>query len=72
MHIDIPKRMETLLLDVAHKLAQNPETIILSALQDYLEDQHDYHVGVNAYSEYLKNGRKTISLEDLKKELELD
>jgi predicted DNA-binding protein len=43
----------------------------LKALEEYLEDQHDYHVAVDAYNEYIQNGRKGTSLEDVKKELGL-
>lgn len=71
MQIHIPKDMEALLLDVSKKLAQEPQTILLAAIQEYLEDQYDYHVGVNAYNEYLQNGRQTTSLEDVKKEFGL-
>lgn len=72
MQIDIPKELEELLLDVSKKLDKEPSGVVLSALQDYLEDQHDYHVGLEAYKEYVASGRKGTSLEDLRKELGLE
>jgi hypothetical protein len=69
MHIDIPHDFEPLLLDVAKKLAQKPCDVILCAIQRYLEDQLDYHVGIQGYQRYLACGRQGTSLEDIKKEL---
>ncbi len=71
MQIDIPKDLEKLLLDVSKKFSLDPSSMALKALEEYLEDQHDYHVAVNAYNEYIQNGRKGTSLEDVKKELGL-
>jgi RHH-type rel operon transcriptional repressor/antitoxin RelB len=71
MQIEIPKDLEKLLLDVSKKLSQEPSSLVLGALQSYLEDQYDYHVGINAYNDYIQNGRKSTSLEDVKKELGL-
>ena len=69
MRVDIPKDMEDYLLGISKKLDKDPKSIALQAIQDYLEDQHDYHTAVDAYHAYLKNGRKSISLEELEKDL---
>lgn len=71
MQIDIPKDLEDLLTAVSKKFSLDPASMALKALEEYLEDQHDYHVAVNAYNEYIQNGRKSTSLEDVKKELGL-
>jgi predicted DNA-binding protein len=72
MRIDIPKDIEPLLRDISQKLAQKPHDIVLAALQQYLEDQHDYHLGIQGYQNYLASGRRGTSLEDVKRELHLD
>ncbi len=71
MQIEIPKDLEKLLVDVSKKFSLDPSSMALKALEEYLEDQHDYHVAVNAYNEYIQNGRKGTSLSDVKKELGL-
>ena len=72
MNIEIPEDMAALLRDVSKKMDASPEYLVVSALQEYLEDHHDYHVGIEAYHAYLQSGRQSISLDDLKKDLKLD
>lgn len=72
MQIEIPKELEGLLLDVAKKLALEPNSVVLNALQQYLEDQHDYHVGIQGYQRYLASGRKGTTIDELRKELGLE
>ncbi|MBP9828456.1 MAG: hypothetical protein KBD04_00270 [Proteobacteria bacterium] len=72
MQIDIPKDLEKFLLEVSKKLSIEPSNLVLSALEEYLEDQHDYYIGIQGYQRYLASGRKATSLEDMRKELELE
>ena len=71
MQLDIPKDLEKLLTEISKKFSLDPSDMALKALEEYLEDQHDYHTAVDAYNEYIQNGRKGTSLLDVKKELEL-
>lgn len=71
MKIEIPEDMESLLIEVSKKFSLDPNAMALKALEEYLEDQYDYQVGIESYSDYVKNGRKSISLDSLKKELKL-
>lgn len=71
MQLDIPKDLEKLLTEISKKFSLDPSDMALKALEEYLEDQHDYHVAVDAYNEYIQNGRKGTPLEDVKKELDL-
>lgn len=69
MHI--PKDLEKLLTEISKKFSLYPSDMALKALEEYLEDQHDYHTAVDAYNEYIQNRRKATSPEDVEKELEL-
>lgn len=71
MKVEISKELENLLVHVSKKYSLDPQSMALKALTEYLEDQYDYHVGIAAYNDYIQNGRKSTSLEDLKKELGL-
>ena len=42
------------------------------ALFEKIEDEYDAVVGDRAYEKYLKNGKKTYTMEEMLKELELD
>ncbi len=42
------------------------------ALFEKIEDEYDAVVGDRAYEEHLKNGKKTYTMEEMLKELELD
>ena len=42
------------------------------ALFEKIEDEYDAVVGDRVYEEYLKNGKKTYTMEEMHKELELD
>lgn len=72
MQVEIPKELEVLLLDVAKKLAQDPSSVVLNALQEYLEDFYDYHAGIQGYQRYLESGRKGTTIDELRKELGLE
>ena len=71
MRLEISKDLENLLVHVSKKYSLDPQSMALKALTEYLEDQYDYHVGMASYNDYIQNGRKSISLEDLKKDLGL-
>ena len=71
MQIEIPKDLEKLIIKVSKKLSIDPSNLILNALEDYLEDQYDYYIGIQGYQRYLASGKKATSLDDLREELEL-
>ena len=72
MQIEVPKDLEKFLLDVSKKLSIDPSNLVLSALEEYLEDQYDYFLGVQGYQRYLASGCKATSLEDVRKELGIE
>jgi|688.fasta_scaffold27821_5 predicted DNA-binding protein len=72
MQIDIPKELEKVLVKISKKLGQEPSNVALSALQDYLEDQEDYHAGVEGWKSYIASGCKGTSLEEMRKKLGLE
>lgn len=45
---------------------------VREALERYLEDIEDYYLALEAHEEYVRSGRKAISLEDLAKDLKID
>lgn len=72
MNIEINKEIEKDFLKTATKENKKPESILEKLLVDYIENVEDYNAAVIGYAEYIKSGRKSTSLEDLKKELDLE
>lgn len=71
MKIEIPEDMENLLVEISKKFSLDPSAMALKALEEYLEDKYDYQIGVESYNEYVRNGKKSISLDSLKKQLKI-
>ena len=63
--IDIGKRLEVL----AEKVGRSKSYLIRQAVIDALEDLEDAYIGEQAYLEYVRSGKKSISHEELGKEL---
>ena len=60
------------LLDEESKYQERSKSFIIKkAVKNYLEDLHDYRIAEEGYKQYLVQGKKGYSLEQIKKDLEI-
>lgn len=62
---DLEKRLDTLV----EKTHRTKSYYIRRALEDFLEDREDYLLAASRWEEFVKSGKKGISLEEVKKRL---
>jgi RHH-type rel operon transcriptional repressor/antitoxin RelB len=65
--VKIPKDLDKILALVAKKEDRSKSAVIRRALQEYLEDQEDLQIGLEALAKYKANPEATITLEELMK-----
>jgi RHH-type transcriptional regulator, rel operon repressor / antitoxin RelB len=70
--VRLPDHLEQRLNMLAEQTHRSKSFYIREALEQYLEDKEDYLLAVAALEEFEKSGKKTISLEELSKQLKLD
>jgi predicted DNA-binding protein len=70
IELKIDPHMERRLAYVARERGETPDQVALKALEAYLEDAEDYARAVAASAE--RDPSKSISLEEMKRELGLD
>lgn len=68
----LPEVIENRLNYLAHETKRSKSFYIREAIQEYLEEHEDYLLASASYEEYLKSGKKGISLDELKKKYQLD
>jgi RHH-type rel operon transcriptional repressor/antitoxin RelB len=68
----LPEQIEQRLNHLAHETRRSKSFYIREAIQEYLEEHEDYLLAAASYEDYLKSGKKGISLEELKKKYRLD
>jgi RHH-type rel operon transcriptional repressor/antitoxin RelB len=67
----LPTEMEKRLSTLAKETHRTKSYYVKRALEEFLDDQEDYLLGVASYEDYLKSGKKSISLEELEQKLGL-
>ena len=63
---DIEKELLDKIDEEAKKLDRSRASIIRLALKELLEDLQDYNLAEEGYKRYLKDGKKGVSIEELK------
>ncbi|EHM12999.1 putative DNA-binding protein with an HTH domain [Jonquetella anthropi DSM 22815] len=65
-------QMQARLRAVAEKSGHTEQWHVEQALNQYLEDLEDAAIGDEAYQEYLRSGKKSYSMEEVRKACGLD
>ena len=65
--IKIPTKLNALLTKMSKEEDRSKSSMVRIALQEYLEDLYDTKIGEEAYERWIKEGKKTVSFEDIKK-----
>lgn len=68
----LPEELDNRLNHLVHQTKRSKSFYIREAIQEYLEGHEDYLLASASYEDYLKSGKKGISLNDLKKKYRLD
>lgn len=71
LNIELSSEKEQAFLNIAKERNTSKEEIIQALIMEFLEDLEDAKIGEVAYKEYLVNGKKSISADELFKELGL-
>lgn len=71
LNIELSSEKEQAFLNIAKERNTSKEKIIQALIMEFLEDLEDAKIGEEAYKEYLANGKKSISADELFKELDL-
>lgn len=70
--IKIPTELNNLLTRFSKEEDRSKSSLVRIALQEYLEDLYDAKIGEEAYNRWLKNGKKSISFEEILMEDKID
>jgi RHH-type rel operon transcriptional repressor/antitoxin RelB len=68
----LPEELDTRLNHLAHETKRSKSFYIREAIQEYLQEHEDYLLATASYEEYLKSGKKGISLDEIKKKYHLN
>ncbi|ELZ6693822.1 hypothetical protein UXW71_000455 [Campylobacter jejuni] len=71
LNIELSSEKEQAFLNIAKERNTSKEEIIQALIMEFLEDLEDAKIGEVAYKEYLASGKKSISADQLFKELGL-
>ncbi|EAI4574996.1 hypothetical protein FDN68_07370 [Campylobacter jejuni] len=71
LNIKLSSEKEQAFLNIAKERNTSKEEIIQALIMEFLEDLEDAKIGEVAYKEYLASGKKSISADELFKELGL-
>ncbi|EFQ2111363.1 hypothetical protein LH227_000536 [Campylobacter jejuni] len=71
LNIELSSEKEQAFLNIAKERNTSKEEIIQALIMEFLEDLEDAKIGEVAYKEYLVSGKKSISADELFKELGL-
>lgn len=67
--IRISKEMEASLNKLVELSKRDKSSLIKEALQEYLEDRHDYYLILDRLEQQRRQKKKTYSLDEIKKDL---
>lgn len=68
----LPEGLENRLNRLAHETRRPKSFYLREALEEYLEEHEDALLAMASYEEYVKNGKKGITLEEMKKKYRLN
>jgi RHH-type rel operon transcriptional repressor/antitoxin RelB len=68
----LPVELNSRLNHLVHETKRPQSFYIREAIQEYLEEHEAYLLASASYEEYLKSGKKGISLDELRKKYHLD
>ncbi|EAK3632966.1 hypothetical protein BHV06_00945 [Campylobacter jejuni] len=71
LNIELSSEKEQAFLNIAKERNTSKEEIIQALIMEFLEDLEDAKIGEVAYKDYLASGKKSISADELFKELGL-
>ncbi|HDZ5006174.1 TPA: hypothetical protein RTG46_001379 [Campylobacter jejuni] len=71
LNIELSSEKEQAFLNIAEERNTSKEKITEALIMEFLEDLEDAKIGEEAYKEYLESGKKSISADELFKELDL-
>ncbi|AXP09286.1 DUF6290 family protein [Campylobacter hepaticus] len=71
LNIELSREKEQAFLDIAKARNTSKEKIAQALIIEFLEDLQDAKIGEQAYKEYLANEKKSISADNLFKQLNL-
>jgi len=70
--LEIPSETAALFSKLAKEENTDKATLMRKALSEYLEDYLDARAAEEAYAEWVADGRKSYSLEEIKQELNIE
>lgn len=68
----LPGELDKRLSHLSHETKRSKSFYIREAIQEYLAEHEDYLLASASYEDYLKSGKKGISLDALKKKYHLN
>ena len=71
MTLRLPDAMDQRLSQLAKETHRSKSYYVKLAIAEFLEDRADYLSALSSYEDYLKTGKKSISLDELEKKLGL-
>ncbi|MBK1999967.1 hypothetical protein JG678_00700 [Campylobacter sp. 2018MI35] len=71
LNIELSNEKEQAFLNIAKERNVSKEKITETLIMEFLEDLEDAKIGEEAYKEYLQTGKKSISADELFRELGL-
>ncbi len=69
MNVEIPEPLRRRLAKAAVSLGKTEPECVLEALQEWLDEVEDARAYLEALEEWERDGRKTVSLEELRESL---
>lgn len=68
----LPEGLENRLNFLAHETRRSKSFYIREAIEEYLEEHEDALLATASYEDYVKNGKRGTSLDEIKKKYRLD
>jgi len=72
LNMRIPKELDQRLSNLAKQTGRTKTYYVTEILNEHIGELEDIYLAQSAYEEYRKSSAKSVSLEDLKAELELE
>lgn len=72
LSVRIPSALESRLDALSEQTNRSKSYYVKKALESFLEKEEEYLLGVKAYEEYVRSGKKTYSSEEIRKKLGLE
>ena len=69
--VRLPQSLETRLNSLSEKTHRSKSYYVKKALEKLLEEEEDYVEALASYEEYLRNGKKGYSLDEMKRRYDI-